>query len=136
MPRRAKRPRRISVEGSIDGCGRRFTMLDLVLWAFAIALTPWALAFLRWLVAGAGDRPCSRHPWELVEDERSHGGGGTKVPARARLMRPRPLGPRARNWLTASGVIGVCGSAELMLLPRRTALIVLEFTARAEFRAS
>ena len=29
-----------------------------------------------------------------------------------RLMRPRPFGPRARNWLIASGVIGVCFSAE------------------------
>ncbi len=54
----------------------------------------------------------------------------------ARLMRPRPLGPRARNWLIASGVIGVCGSAERTLLPLRTALMVLKFTASAEFSAS
>jgi hypothetical protein len=27
-------------------------------------------------------------------------------------MRLRPLGPRARNWLMAIGVIGVCSSAE------------------------
>ena len=45
-------------------------------------------------------------------------------------MRPRPFGPRARNWLIASGVIGVCFSAERTLLPRRTALIVLKFTAK------
>ena len=54
----------------------------------------------------------------------------------ARLMRPRPFGPRARNWLIASGVIGVWGSAELTLLPLRTALMVLKFTASAEFSAS
>ena len=53
-----------------------------------------------------------------------------------RLMRPRPFGPRARNWLIASGVIGVCFSADSILLPRRTALIVLKFTASAEFKAS
>jgi hypothetical protein len=51
-------------------------------------------------------------------------------------MRPAPLGPRARNWLIASGVIGVCFSAELTVLPLRTAAIVLKFTASAEFRAS
>ena len=28
-----------------------------------------------------------------------------------RLMRPLPLGPRALNWVIASGVIGVCLSA-------------------------
>jgi hypothetical protein len=54
----------------------------------------------------------------------------------ARLMRPLPSGPRARNWLIASGVIRVCVSAERTLLPLRTALIVLKFTASAEFRAS
>jgi hypothetical protein len=53
-----------------------------------------------------------------------------------RLMRPRPFGPRARNWLIASGVIGVCFSADSTLLPRRTALMVLKFTASAEFSAS
>ena len=31
-------------------------------------------------------------------------------------MRPRPFGPRARNWLIASGVIGVCFSAERTLV--------------------
>ena len=34
--------------------------------------------------------------------------GGSRV----RLMRLRPWAPRARNWLIASGVIGVCFSAE------------------------
>ena len=53
-----------------------------------------------------------------------------------RLMRPRPWGPRAWNSLIASGVIGVCCSAERTVLPLRTALIVLKFTASAEFRAS
>ncbi|MCH8913287.1 MAG: hypothetical protein IIA33_06925 [Planctomycetes bacterium] len=43
---------------------------------------------------------------------------------------------RVRNWLIASGVIGVCFSAERTLLPRRTAWIVLKFTASAEFSAS
>ena len=38
-----------------------------------------------------------------------------------RLIRPVPLRPRNRNWLIASGVIGVCGSAERTLLPLRTA---------------
>src|ERR1700688_2862479 len=38
-----------------------------------------------------------------------------------RLMRPLPLGPRARNWAIASGVIGVCFSAVLTLLPLRRA---------------
>ena len=51
-------------------------------------------------------------------------------------MRPRWFGPRARNWLIASGVIGVCFSADWTLLPLRTAWIVLKFTARAELRAS
>jgi hypothetical protein len=51
-------------------------------------------------------------------------------------MRPRPCGPRARNWLIASGVIGVCFSAERIVLPWRTAWIVLKFTASAEFSAS
>jgi hypothetical protein len=51
-------------------------------------------------------------------------------------MRPRPWGPRAWNWLIASGVIGVCSSAERTVLPLRTALIVLKFTASAEFSAS
>jgi hypothetical protein len=36
----------------------------------------------------------------------------------------------------ASGVIGVCSSAEWTLLPFRTAWIVLKFTASAEFSAS
>ena len=54
----------------------------------------------------------------------------------ARLMRPLPFGPRARNWLIASGVIGVCASADFTVLPLRTALIVLKFTASAEFSAS
>jgi hypothetical protein len=52
-----------------------------------------------------------------------------------RLMRPVPLGPRSRNWAIASGVIGVCFSAERTLLPLRTALTVLKFTASAEFSA-
>ena len=52
-----------------------------------------------------------------------------------RLMRPLPLGPRSRNWVIASGVIGVCFSAERTLLPLRTALTVLKFTASAEFSA-
>ena len=54
----------------------------------------------------------------------------------SQTMRPEPFGPRARNWLIASGVIGVCGSAESTLLPLRTAAIVLKFTASAEFSAS
>jgi len=37
--------------------------------------------------------------------------------------------------LIASGVIGVCFSAERTLLPLRTALTVLKFTASAEFSA-
>jgi hypothetical protein len=45
---------------------------------------------------------------------------------RVRLIRPRPWGPRARNWLIASGVIGVCFSAERTVLPLRTAWIVLQ----------
>ena len=53
-----------------------------------------------------------------------------------RLMRPWPFGPRALNWLIASGVSGVCFSAGSTLLPRRTALMVLKFTANAEFRVS
>ena len=53
-----------------------------------------------------------------------------------RLMRLRPWGTHARNWLIASGVIGVCGSAEETVLPLRMALIVLKFTASAEFSAS
>jgi hypothetical protein len=52
-----------------------------------------------------------------------------------RLMRPVPLGPRSRNWAIASGVIGVCFSPELTLLPLRTASMVLKFTASAEFSA-
>jgi hypothetical protein len=53
-----------------------------------------------------------------------------------RLMRLRPWEPRARNWLIASGVIGVCFSAEWTVLPLRAAWIVLKFTASAEFSAS
>jgi hypothetical protein len=52
-----------------------------------------------------------------------------------RLMRPLPLGPRSRNWVIASGVIGVCFSAERTLLPLRTASTVLKVTASAEFGA-
>ena len=53
-----------------------------------------------------------------------------------RLIRPLPFGPRARNSAIASGVIGVCFSAEITLLPLRTAETVLKFTASAEFSAS
>jgi len=52
-----------------------------------------------------------------------------------KLMRPFPLGPRSRKRVIASGVIGVCFSAERTLSPSRTAEMVLKFTASAEFNA-
>ena len=52
-----------------------------------------------------------------------------------RLMRPPRFWPRVRNWLTASGVIGVWLSPERTFLPLRAAEIVLKFTASAELAA-
>jgi hypothetical protein len=48
-----------------------------------------------------------------------------------RLMRPRPLGPRARNWLIGSGVIGVCFSAGPTVLPLRNDTAHLANTTKA-----
>ena len=74
---------------------------------------------------------------QVANEMLSKHGLGRFHPSRGRVgHQPRPLAPPRENWLIATGVIGVCFSAERTVLPLRTAWIVLKFTASAEFSAS